>query len=35
AELSARYGAAPVIGAPLGNASASSKTVEQQESSAR
>jgi polar amino acid transport system substrate-binding protein len=35
AELSARYGAAPAGTAPLSNASASSKTVEQQESSAQ
>ena len=34
AELSARYGAAPIDVAPLGNVSARSKTVEQQESSA-
>ena len=35
AELSARYGAAPAMAAPLGNATASGKTVEQQESSAQ
>lgn len=35
AELSARYGAAPVDGAPMRSATASGKTVEQQESSAQ
>ena len=35
AELSARYGAAPVDAAPMSNVSASRKTVEQQESSAQ
>jgi polar amino acid transport system substrate-binding protein len=35
AELSARYGAAPALAAPLDSATASGKTVEQQESSAQ
>ncbi|WP_207863775.1 MULTISPECIES: transporter substrate-binding domain-containing protein [Pseudomonas] len=35
AELSARYGAAPVSGKPLSSATASGKTVEQQESGAQ
>ena len=35
AELSARYGAAPAMAVPLGDATASGKTVEQQESSAQ
>ena len=35
AELSARYGAAPVEGAPMRSATAGGKTVEQQESSAQ
>ena len=35
AELSARYGAAPVDGAPMRSATAGGKTVEQQESSAQ
>ncbi|WP_256807985.1 substrate-binding periplasmic protein [Pseudomonas siliginis] len=35
AELSARYGAAPVEGAPMRSATASGETVEQQESSAQ
>ena len=34
-ELSARYGAAPALTAPLGTATASGKTVEQQESGAQ